>query len=246
MVERHYRSLAERYDELLRCSPDFVPLHARRMVQQLELSPDDRLVDLGSGPAIYSSAILEVQPLRQPIIGVDPFPEMLERIPDDLPINRVQADAVSFSDRPGTYDKVLIKEAIHHVDGKRTLFLNLAERLTDGGILLLVHVNPHRVAYPLFDSALERCRESFADPDELVELLSDAGFTVERDLFVYEHRVPTERYLEMVEHRYMSVLTSFSDEELQAGIEEMRRRHGDKALLEFPESFDYLTARVTV
>ena len=243
LVERHYRALAERYDELLRWSPDFVPTHARRMVDRLELEADDLLVDLGCGPGIYARAILEIRPLTQPVIGVDPFAEMLAEIPDDVPITPVQADAVTFSSRPGRYDKVLMKEAVHHVDRKRELFENLHERLTEGGILLLVNVDPHLVEYPLFDAALERCRTRFADPDEMVRLLGEAGFEVAREVLAYHHRVPTERYVEMVENRYMSVLTSFDDDELRAGIEQMRARYGDRAVLEFPESFDYLTAR---
>jgi hypothetical protein len=103
------------------------------------------------------------------------------------------------------------------------LFRNLFERLAPGGIVLLIHVDPRLVEYPLWDAAVERCRSWFADPDELERQLADAGFEVERDLLAYEHSVPKERYLRMVESSYMSVLTSFEEDELRAGVEEMTK-----------------------
>jgi 2-polyprenyl-3-methyl-5-hydroxy-6-metoxy-1,4-benzoquinol methylase len=242
VVQRHYRHLAPQYTELLTWSPDFIDRIASKALEKLRLSEDDVLVDIGCGTGMYSLALVDQVPLSQPVIGVDPSEEMLAGIPEDAPITRVAADAVDFSARPGTYDKVLIKEAIHHVERKAELFGNLYERLTPGGIVLLVHVDPRLVQYPLWDAALERCRWWFADPDELVRQLAEPGFEVERDLLAYDHSVPKERYLRMVETGYMSVLTSFEDDELEAGVKEMTERYADRSVLEFTESFDYLTA----
>lgn len=242
VAERHYQHLAPRYDEFLRWSPDFIAVHADRMVDCLALSPEDQLVDLACGTGMYSLALLERVELTQAIVGVDPSPAMLDRIPEDAPITPVHADAESFSRRDGAFDKVLMKEAIHHVDDQPELFGNLHGQLRQGGILLLVHVNPDRVAYPLFDAALQRCRWWFSDPDDLEEALDEAGFSVERDHLVYHHAVPRDRYLEMVEGRYMSMLSSFADEDLEAGLNQMRSRYADVPVLEFTETFDYIVA----
>ena len=107
--------------------------------------------------------------------------------------------------------------------------------------MLLVHVPP-AVKYPLFNAALERCLGWHADPDELVQLLQDAGFQVERDALDYEHRIPRDHYFKMVQSCYMSVLTSFSRDELEAGLAEMNARHVDQDMLEFVDHFDCLTA----
>lgn len=242
VAERHYRKLAPRYDDFLRWSPAFLATHAEAMVDHLHLEPDDQLVDLACGTGMYSLALLDRVPLQKPVIGVDPSGEMLDRLPEDARITPEQSDAVSFSRRPGTYDKVLLKEAVHHVDDQQELFDNLHARLRPGGRLLLVHVDPDRVDYPLFDEARRRCRWWFSHPDDLEERLRAAGFGVERDLLVHRHRVPRDRYHEIVAGRYMSVLTSFDDGEVEAGLEEMRHRHRDMPVLEFDETFDYVLA----
>jgi trans-aconitate methyltransferase len=241
VIDKHYRRLGPSYSSLLTYSPDFVRCLTSRMVDKLELQEDDVLVDLGCGTGIYSVDLLDQVPLRRPVVGVDPFPEMLAEIPDEAHVERVCEDALSFAKRPGHYDKVLIKETVHHIDDRPALFTNLHERIEEDGVLLLVHVPP-AVEYPLFSAALERCLNWHADPAELEDQLDEAGFAVERDVVEYRHTLPKERYFEMVESCYMSVLTSFSEQELAAGLDEMADTHADAEELSFVDRFDYLTA----
>lgn len=240
VVHRHYQQVADTYDHHLSYEGDFVRALAAAMIKKLDLRPDDRFVDLGGGTGLYTRAILDQVPLEQPPLLVDPVAEMLERAPVDLPAERLHADALEFAARPGTYDKVLMKESVHHIDDRALLFDRLHERMTPGGALLLVHVPP-RIDYPLFDAALERARRWHADPDELVALLGRSGFRVDRDVFEYRHAIPREQYLAMVEDRYMSVLSTFDDEELAAGLAEMGARHADSDTLEFTDRFDLIT-----
>lgn len=242
VIEKHYRHLAQNYNTFLYYSPDFIRTLTTKMVEKLRLKPEDTLVDLGCGTGMYSLDMVQQVPLKEPVIGVDPFPEMLAQIPKEVPLQPVCQDAVEFSaDASWRYDKVLIKETIHHIDRKEELFRNLHARLPDGGILLLVHVPP-QVKYPLFDAALERCLNWHADPDELVRLLEEADFRVERDSADYKHSIPKEHYFSMVKGCYMSVLTSFSEDELKAGLKEMEERYAEHSTLEFVDHFDYLTA----
>ncbi len=241
VIDEHYRRLGSTYDALLHYSPDFVRTLTTHMVDQLRLDPDDALVDLGCGTGMYSVDLLRQVDLREPVVGVDPFPEMLDQIPPDARIEPVAAGALEFSEQPATFDKVLIKEAVHHIDERAALFAQLYERLSPGGVLLLVHVPP-TVQYPLFSKALERCLHWHADPDELSGLLADAGFSVARSEVRYRHSIPTEEYLDMVRSRYMSVLSTFSDDELAVGVEEMEAAHAGAETLSFIDHFDYLTA----
>ncbi len=239
VVEEHYRYLADRYDDFLYYSPEFVRALTTKMIDMLELAPEDVLVDLGCGTGMYSIDILEQVPLEADVIGVDPFEEMLRRIPPQARIRPVQQDALAFSHQPIQFDKVLMKEAIHHVEDRRSLLANLQRGLRPGGRLLLVHVPP-KLQYPLFRRALERCERWHADPNELEHLLEETGYSVERDSLDYPHAIPKEIYLAMVKHRYMSVLSSFSDEEIRVGLVEMKETYADWPILEFVDHFDFI------
>ena len=241
VIQKHYSRLADDYDEFLYYSPEFVRTLTQKMLDKLNLQPDDTVVDLGCGTGMYSIDMLKQVTLNKPVIGVDPFEEMLAQIPDDAPITPIAEKALDFSERAGEYDKVLIKETIHHVEERPQFFSNMYERITDEGVMLLVHVPPD-VQYPLFQAALDRCLGWHADPDELVEQLTDTGFSVERDALDYTHRLPKEHYFKMVSGCYMSVLTSFADEELAKGLAEMQKQYADTDVLEFVDHFDYIAA----
>lgn len=241
IITKHYLRLSGSYDDFLFYSPEFVRCLSEKMVERLRLDEDDVLVDLGGGTGMYAKDILEQVSLRHPIIVVDPFEEMLAKADSHPGLRRVLADALNFSEQPGTYDKILMKEAVHHVHDKDRLFRNLFARLPEGGIVLLVHVPP-RIQYPLFRAALERSLGWHADPDDLADRLRKAGFAVERDFVHYRHRVPKAKYLDMVAARYMSLLTSFEDEEIEAGLAEMTETYAEQSMLEFTDHFDYLAA----
>lgn len=241
VIDKHYRRLGDSYNTFLYYSPEFVRTLTSKMKEKLRLAEDDLLVDLGCGTGMYSIDLVDQVPLSQHVIGVDPFEDMLRQIPEGAPVEPVCEDALAWSAKPGSYDKLFIKETVHHIPERRELFANLYERLTDGGVLLLVHVPP-QIRYPLFPAALERCLTWHANPDEMEVELADTGFSVEREGLDYRHQLPKEHYFEMVRNCYMSVLTSFSEDELAAGLREMEEANVDKDVLEFVDHFDYLTA----
>lgn len=244
VLEKHYQRIADRYTDYLSYSDDFVPTLAAKMADMLRLGDADVLVDLGGGSGIYTAALLDEVRLRKPVILVDYFAEMLEQVPEDLPVEKVQMDALAFAAEPRSYDKVLIKETIHHIDDRPLLMRRIHERLEPGGALLLVHVPPD-LDYPLFESALERARSWHADPDDLETQLDAAGFETHRDAIDWRHRLPKHRYFDMVASAYMSVLSSFSGDQLRAGVEEMEETYADTEVLEFTDHFDYLVGYKT-
>ena len=241
IVEGHYQRLGTSYDDYLHYSNDFVRSLTSRMIACLQLTPDDVLVDLGGGTGMYAADILAQVPLREAVILVEPFAEMLANVPAGLPIEPVAKDALAFSAEARRYDKVLMKEAVHHVTDQAALFGNLHARLGAGGRLLLVHVPPE-LDYPLFEAALARSRTWHADPARLAERLRAAGFAVERERLDYRHVIAKADYFRMVEGRYMSLLSSFPDDELRAGLAEMAERYADRETLAFTDRFDFITA----
>jgi hypothetical protein len=101
---------------------------------------------------------------------------------------------------------------------------------------------PRRLEYPLFTAALDRFAEHQPEPDDIASAMRDAGLDVTLDHDTFTVTVNAGHYAHLVARRWMSVLSTFDDEELTAGLEEMRTRNVAGELT-FPDRFAFVFGR---
>lgn len=222
----HYDRLAENYNDNWVYSPEFIRWMTQHIVDRLDLRSADRVVDLGCGTGLYSKGLAE---RADQVLCVDPSAKMLEQIPSDERLIPVQASAeeVASGDAPLPYnmfDAVLIKEAIHHVSDQSAALHGLARMLTRNGRILVVML-PVRIDYPLFDAALELFGRLQPDPEGISDTMRSAGLRVDLQCESFGLSLQKAHYIRMVRSRYMSLLSSFDDAELERGIAEIDRSH---------------------
>ncbi len=241
-IEDHYQNLAKQYDEFWANSSEFIDFLTKAIIGNLQLKSTDSLVDLGCGTGIYSKAIRTQINLENKIICVDPSDKMLEKIPNNNYYQTVVKDAVEFANESGRYDKILIKEMIHHINDKQKLLQGLFNRLNDQGILLIILLPP-TIEYPLFQQALSVYESVQPHYNNLVNLCENIGFKTTVNFIEYTVSIPKEKYFNMVQNRYMSLLSRFNDEELEQGLIEMREKYANVSNLEFCDRFVFLVAK---
>jgi len=240
-TQNHYKNIANIYDNLWSYSPEYIQFTTKKIIEYLHLTTTDVLVDIGCGTGIYSKEILNQMQLEKPIICVDPAAEMLAKIPDNEKLKPVEMDGLDFSQKPGIYNKIFLKEAIHHIEQKSLLFHNLWQRLTPGGIFLLLLLPP-TIDYPLFDKALRLYEKTQPHYQEMTNLLEQVGFVVDVNIVEYPLELLKVQYFQMVKNRYMSLLSRFNDAELAAGLKEMEEKYENESILEFSDRMVFITA----
>ncbi|MGB8230807.1 MAG: class I SAM-dependent methyltransferase [Pseudonocardiaceae bacterium] len=238
-TQAHYDRLAPVYDQNWAYSPDFLEWMSGCILARLRVEPGDRVLDVGCGTGLYARRLAEHAEL---VVCVDPSARMLEQLPDRPRLVAVQASAedlvVGSTLLVDRFEAILVKEAIHHVTDRGAVIGGLARLLAPGGRLLVVML-PTRIDYPLFQAAHDRFRKLQPDPEAIATAMVEAGLAVELSYDEFPLVFPTERYLAMVQDRYMSLLSTFDDEEVDAGVEEIRRRYPG-GRVEFKDRFAFV------
>jgi SAM-dependent methyltransferase len=241
-TQAHYNRLAASYDENWAYSPVYIAWMTRNILDRAAIRPGQVIADIGCGTGLYSR---ELAAAGATVICADPSPAMLDQLPDDPALVPVRASAQDIAEHRVTLpaenlDAIVIKEAIHHVPAseRQAVLRGLAALLAPGGRIIIVML-PGSITYPLFTAALERFESLQPDPVEMTAILSGAGLGTELSYDSYELTFEKHRYLSMVRNRYMSLLATFTDAEIERGIIEIQERHtGD--WLDFDDRFAFI------
>jgi hypothetical protein len=126
-------------------------------------------------------------------------------------------------------DAILIKEAIHHIRDVPGTLRGLVDRLARGGRLLVVTLPP-QLDYPLFQAALDRFAARQPEPESIADAMRSAGLETECTIEEVPIIADQDQYIDLVGNRWMSVLSTFTDEEMAAGLDEMRERYPQREL----------------
>jgi SAM-dependent methyltransferase len=241
-TQAHYDRLAPSYDDNWAYDPDYIAWMTGRILDRAAIRPGQVVADIGCGTGLYSRGLATA---ASRVICADPSQAMLDQLPRDPALIPVLASAEDIAERrialPGEQlDAIVIKEAIHHVpaSGRKAVLHGLAGLLPPGGRILTVML-PARIGYPLFTAALERFESLQPDPAEIAAMLTSAGLETRVTYDSYSLTVRKDRYLSMVRNRYMSLLSSFTDAELEQGLTEIRDRHPG-GHLEFADRFAFV------
>ncbi len=238
----HYARLADRFDANWVYSEAFVSWMTSRICERLQPREGDRVLDAGCGTGLYARGLA---PAAGSVVCADSSAAMLRQLPAGGQFVPVCVSIEEIASR-GTalpyqrFEVILAKEVLHHVPrAERPAALRgLAGLLAPGGRLLVVMLPP-AIGYPLFDAALRRYGRRPIDPAEVGAVLGAAGVRAEVTYDSFRVALPKERWLAMVADRYMSLLASFSDDELRAGLSEIASRYPGP-VLEFEDRFAFI------
>ena len=243
-VTEHYDNLSNEFNRFWNYSNSFVASLTADIRHYLDLKSGDVFVDIGCGTGLYTLKLVDGVVPELKTICVDVSSRQLQNIPDKPGLVKVLSDAYDFAKAPGKFDKILLKEVMHHVKKKDELIKELCRSLNISGRVLII-ISPVKVNYPLFRKALSIRNKGRSIKRLLVKAMTDEGLTVEVYRKKYQVKIEKERYFEMVRGRYMSFLSSLSDDELSLGVKEMEKVFSTLEHVVFFERYIFILGQKT-
>jgi SAM-dependent methyltransferase len=241
-TQAHYDRLAASYDQNWAYNPAYIDWMTRCILRRAAIQRGQVVADIGCGTGLYSSGLATA---GTAVICADPSQPMLDQLPGNPALIPVRASAQDIAARrvalpAEPLDVIVMKEAIHHVpvSDRAAVLGALAGLLAPGGRIVIVML-PARIGYPLFTAALRRFEHLQPDPAGIEAMLSAAGLETELTYDSYPLSFEKDRYLAMVRNRYMSLLASFTDAELEDSINQIHKRYPGNHL-EFADRFAFI------
>ncbi len=242
---RHYTSFAQDYDGAFSSDLNYCRWSANSIVNLLELKKDDFLVDLGGGTGFFSSLIHKKSGLDKRVLCVDTCEKMLEKADMYDNVFTMCDSASSFSGKDELkYDKIFIKEAVHHFENRIDIFSQIYGQLGCHGIICIV-TRPQTPGFPLFKSALKSFEQSQPDYNVFITELEKAGFDVKVHKKAYPFKIKKNRWFELLKQKFMSNLAQFSDIEIDNGLKELEEYYHDSDFFFFDDILIYITGYKT-
>lgn len=226
-----------------------------------------RLLDIGGGTGNFTRQLVEGISNMQAVV-VDPFLESSSQNDDaDDQVRFVKAGAECFATNSpenkewwrSDYHQVLMKEVIHHLNEKDRvdIFTGIRQemqQLTTRNAelpppsLLIITRPQHEHDYPLWSEARKVWALNQPSLEQIVGELKQAGFhDISHSVESYPCSTPLSRWLAMIQSRFWSTFSNFSDEELQEACERITRdekdRIDDKGDIRFEDRLLFITAR---
>ena len=242
----HYTNVATSYNQafFIQDGSDYQRWQLGHVLHHLRLKATDQVVDLGCGTGVFSSVLYTKAGLTQNILAVEPSQSMLNHAQTLPGLTTHCADALSFvQDQAIRYDKILMKGMVHHIPRADLpqLYRGVYQQLHQGGILVTV-TRPVIVYYPFWKAALERWQKQTYPVDTLVKDMCGAGFSVSYQTYYYPVQIAKNQWFEMIRNRFWSTFSYFNDEELEAGLAELKAKYAQTDVLKFEEALILIEA----
>ena len=204
-------------------SSSYIKSFNKFLTKQVELNKNSKILDIGCGRGKILGSLSQKLSLKKKPIGID-----IEKHKDrDKRIIFKKIDALRFLKRnKKTFDLILIKQTIHLFkvkDIKNTLKLSKS-LLNPNGKILIFTLDPINNEIPTFSAMKKKLKKALKRDKKIIQSIS---FLFKGKLikgFSYKVKISRERYMEMVNSKYISVLLGMSQKTIFRGLDEIKSK----------------------
>ena len=207
-------------------SQKYINSFNRFLIKNFNLNSNSKILDIGCGRGKILGALNSKLKLKIKPLGID----IINHKNKDKRINFKRIDALNYSSTDNQkFDLILIKQTIHLMklaEIKRLLRL-LKKKLNSKGKILIFTLETNKNEIPTFKLMKRKLEQSLRRDKEILKIITKLYPFRAKKKFFFDVKVKKKEYLRMIKNRYISILLTFSNKQLDFGVQEIELKYKD-------------------
>ena len=207
-------------------SQKYINSFNRFLIKNFNLNSNSKILDIGCGRGKILGALNSKLKLKIKPLGID----IINHKNKDKRINFKRIDALNYSSTDNQkFDLILIKQTIHLMklaEIKRLLRL-LKKKLNSKGKILIFTLETNKNEIPTFKLMKNKLEQSLKRDKEILKIITKLYPYRKKKKFFFDVNVKKKEYLKMIKNRYISTLLTFSNKQLDFGVQEIELKYKD-------------------
>ena len=207
-------------------SQKYINSFNRFLIRNFNLNSNSKILDIGCGRGKILGALNSKLKLKIKPLGID----IINHKNRDKRIHFKRIDALNYSVTDNQkFDLILIKQTIHLMklaEIKRLLRL-LKKKLNSKGKILIFTLETNKNEIPTFKLMKRKLEQSLRRDNEILKIITKLYPFRAKKKFFFDVKVKKKEYLKMIKNRYISTLLTFSNKQLDFGVQEIELKYKD-------------------
>ncbi len=207
-------------------SKDYIKSFNKFLSKQVKLNSKSKILDIGCGRGKILGSLSSKLRLKHKPLGID----IINHNDKDKRIRFKKINASKFFlNNKGKFDLILIKQTIHLLNIKEIKkLLNLSKKnLSQKGKILIFTLDFDNNEIPTFSLMRRKLTKTLKRDKKIFKLIMKL-YPYKKNKFIYRVNINKNKYLKMIKERYISTLLSFTEQDLQKGLNEINLRYKNK------------------
>ncbi len=204
-------------------SKSYIKSFNNYLTKKINLNPESKILDIGCGRGKILGALSTKLKLKNKPLGID----ITSHKDKDKRIKFKKINASKFFQKNKIkFDLILIKQTIHLLSFKeiKKLLNSSKKNLNKNGKIFIFTLDTNKNELPTFKLMKTKLMKSLKRDRKILKVIEKL-FSHKKSKFTYQVNIKKRQYLNMIQKRYMSILLSFSKNDIKAGMNEINHKY---------------------
>ena len=206
-------------------SKKYIESFNKFLIKNVKLNSESKILDIGCGRGKILGTLSSKLRLQTKPLGID----IINHKDKDKRIKFKKIGASNFFKKNRSkFDLILIKHTIHLLNLKeiRKLLILSKKNLSQGGKIIIFTLDTVKNELPTFKLMKTKLIKSLKRDKKILKLVTKSYPHKKKKIYL-QGEYNKKKYLKMVKNRYISILLSLTNKEIQKGMNEISFQYKD-------------------